>query len=116
MFHKDACHVLDLDALCAPHIRFFAATLGDQTVGTGAIALFAGYAEVKSMFTDPAARGQGVADAVLETLIAAAAADGRPILRLETGVGLDAAHRLYQRHGFRLCPPFGSYKPHGESL
>ena len=55
MFSADECHFLDLDALCAPNIRFFAATDGDKTVGTGAIAIKDGYAEVKSMFTAPEA-------------------------------------------------------------
>lgn len=116
MFAKGECHFLDIDALCAAHIRFFAATEGDHTLGTGAIALRDGYAEVKSMFTAPEARGHGVADAILQTLIAAAKSEGHPHLKLETGIGLDAAHRLYARHGFVPCGPFGGYVASPASL
>ncbi|SFI91968.1 GNAT family N-acetyltransferase [Jannaschia pohangensis] len=116
MFTPDECHFLDIDRLCAPHIRFFAATEGDRTLGIGAIALHDDYAEVKSMFTDPAARGRGVADAIVQTLIRAAAAEGRVAMKLETGTGLDAAHRLYARHGFTPCGPFGAYVESPASL
>jgi putative acetyltransferase len=116
MFPAEANHFLGFEALTAPDIRFVAATEGEATLGTGALALRDGYAEVKSMFTAPEARGRGVADAILRHLIALARTEGRPILRLETGVGLDAAHRLYTRHGFRPCGPFGDYTAAPESL
>ncbi len=116
MFSAKENHFLDHAALCAPHIRFVAATDGDMTLGTGAIALRDGYAEVKSMFTAPEARGRGVADAILRHLIALAVLEGCPLLRLETGRGLDAAHRLYARHGFTPCGPFGDYEDNGASL
>ncbi|WP_371154912.1 GNAT family N-acetyltransferase [Jannaschia sp. 2305UL9-9] len=116
MFAEEDNHFLDIDALCAPDIRFFAATEGEAVLGTGAIALRDGYSEVKSMFTAPAARGLGVADAVLTCLIDTSKAEGRPLLRLETGPGLDAAHRLYVRHGFVPCGPFGAYRSGPGSL
>ncbi|MEM7642554.1 MAG: GNAT family N-acetyltransferase [Pseudomonadota bacterium] len=116
MFQPGECHYLDLDALTEPHICFVAAEAEGAVLGTGAIALRDGYAEVKSMFTAPEARGRGVADAILRHLIDLAEAEGRPILRLETGMGLDAAHRLYARHGFVPCGPFGSYKAIPASL
>ena len=107
---------LDVAALAAPEIRFLWARRGAEILGTGALALRADHAEVKSMFTAPAARGQGVGDAVLRALIDLAAAEGVPRLRLETGRGLDAACRLYERHGFRPRGPFGSYRANGSSL
>ncbi|MEM8848984.1 MAG: GNAT family N-acetyltransferase [Pseudomonadota bacterium] len=116
MFQPGECHYLDLDALAKPHIRFVAAEADGAVVGTGAIKLHDGYAEVKSMFTAVDARGRGVADAILRHLIGLAEAEGRPILRLETGVGLDAAHRLYIRHGFVPCAPFGGYRKIPASL
>lgn len=109
LFPADACHYLDLDALCAPNIRFFAATDGDMVLGTGALAIMDGYGEVKSMFTAQAGRGKGVAAAVLRMVEDTAREEDLPLLRLETGTGLDAAHRLYGRFGFEVCGPFGSY-------
>ncbi|MEM9795035.1 MAG: GNAT family N-acetyltransferase [Pseudomonadota bacterium] len=116
MFPPGACHFLDLDALCGPDIRFVTARDGRDVLGTGAIALREDYAEVKSMFTAPEARGRGVADAILRHLIELAAQEGRPRLMLETGTGLDAAHRLYARHGFVPCDPFGGYDAAETSL
>jgi len=109
LFPADACHYLDLDALCAPHIRFFAAREGDVMLGTGALAVMDGYGEVKSMFTDESGRGKGVAAAVLRIVEDTARDEGLSLLRLETGTGLDAAHRLYARFGFKVCGPFGAY-------
>ena len=110
MFPSDACHYLDLDALCADNIQFFVARDGDAVLGTGALAVMDGYGEVKSMFTDVAGRGKGVAAAVLRMVEDTALKEGLPLLRLETGTGLDAAHRLYDRFGFVRRGPFGSYE------
>lgn len=100
---------LDLEALRAADIRFFAAFEGGTCLGTGALALREGYGEIKSMFVAETARGRGVADALLRRLEAEARAQGLAALKLETGTGLDAAHRLYTRHGFVRCGPFGAY-------
>ena len=116
MFPAGACHYLDLDALCADHIRFFAAREGSDVLGTGALAVMEGYGEVKSMFTAPAGRGKGIAAAILRMIEDTARDEGLPLLRLETGTGLDAAHRLYQRHGFTWCGPFGDYPESPYSL
>jgi putative acetyltransferase len=116
LFLPEDNNFLDIEALCAPDIRFLAATGDDRVLGTGAVALRDGYAEVKSMFTAPEARGRGVADAILRALIDIATTEGRPLLRLETGRGLDAAHRLYARHGFVPRGPFGTYAANCTSL
>jgi len=100
---------LDTAALCAPDIRFFAAFDGETCLGTGALLLRDGYGEVKSMFVAEAARGRGVADVILRRIETEARAQGLTSLKLETGKGLDAAYRLYARHGFTRCGPFGSY-------
>ena len=68
------------------------------------------------MFTASNARGQGVADAILRHLIYLAVSEGSPRLRQETGTGLDIAHRVYRRHGFVTCGPFGSYRANAHSL
>jgi putative acetyltransferase len=67
--------------------------------------------EIKSMRTDPAARGRGVAQAILDRIVTTARAAGMTRLVLETGTGpmFDAAHRLYARNGFVPCPAFGDY-------
>jgi putative acetyltransferase len=102
-------HGLALEQLFAPHLRFFIARSGGRAVGCGGVALLAGYAEVKRMYTRPAARGQGVAKAVLARLEDEARGSGFPLLRLETGIHQPEAVGLYQRMGFRPCLPFGAY-------
>jgi putative acetyltransferase len=42
-------HGLSIEQVFEPNVRFFAARIGDEAVGCGAVALFDGYAEVKRM-------------------------------------------------------------------
>lgn len=102
-------HGLSLDAIFQPGLRFFLARRS-MAVGCGGIALLDGYAEVKRMFVRQAERGQGVARAILARLEAEAAAAGRPLMRLESGVQQPAALRLYERAGYRRCDAFGAYR------
>ena len=110
-------HGLPLEAIFQPHVRFFIATLdgapvgcGDGApVGCGGVALFVGFAEVKRMYVRPAARGQGIAQAILARLEAETSAANLPVLRLETGDKQTDALRLYRGYGFTDCAPFGDY-------
>lgn len=104
---------LSVDGLAAPHIDFWIAEDG-APLGCVALARFGDYGEVKSLFVDPAARGRGVAEALMRGLEERAREAGLAWLRLETGDTLDAAHRLYARLGFSSCGPFGDYRegPH----
>ena len=79
-------------------------------VGCGALrALGDGAAEVKRMFVAPAARGRGVARAVLAALEDAARDRGWTTLRLETGPRQPEALGLYLSAGYRPIPAFGGY-------
>ena len=102
-------YYLSIDALCAPDIAFFVATLDGRASGCAALKAFDGYGELKSMFVDPATRGAGVGTALMVALETEAVERGLGIIRLETGDTLDAAHRLYARHGYAICGPFGDY-------
>lgn len=102
-------HGLNLDAIFQPHIRFFVATLDGTALGCAGVALFPDYAEVKRMYVRSAARGQGVAQALLARIAATAHDAGLALLRLETGTEQHAAMRLYQHAGFVRCPAFGDY-------
>jgi putative acetyltransferase len=68
------------------------------------------------MFVDPEARGQGIADAILRALEDHARSLNLPELKLETGNALHAAHRLYARHSFETCGPFGDYIQNATSI
>ena len=102
-------HFLDVDALAAPRIAFMIAEADGRALGCAALARMDGYAEIKSMYVDPAARGAGVGAALMDALEALARREGIAWLRLETGDTLLAAQRLYARHGFAPTAPFGGY-------
>jgi len=102
-------HGLSLAQLFEPHVRFFVARLNGAAVACGGVALFDDYAEVKRMYTRPAARGRGLAKAVLRRLEDEARASGKTVLRLETGYFQPEAVGLYRGAGFNSCGPFGHY-------
>jgi putative acetyltransferase len=102
-------HGLSIAALFEPHVRFFVARLDGVAAGCGGVALFDDYAEVKRMYTRPAARGRGLAKAVLRRIEEEARAAGKPVLRLETGPYQREAIGLYQSSGFARRGPFDHY-------
>lgn len=109
LFDPEDNHFLSVDALGARGVHFFQARRGTAILGVGALAEKDGYGELKSIFVDEGARGSGIADALMRQLEDQARRLGLPLLRLETGSLLHAAHRLYARHGFTACEPFGDY-------
>ncbi|NHC46869.1 GNAT family N-acetyltransferase [Motilibacter aurantiacus] len=68
-----------------------------------------GSAEIKRMYVEPAARGTGVAVAVLRALENRARAAGVGRLLLETGTAQPDAIRFYEREGYQRIEPFGAY-------
>ncbi|ALI55507.1 GNAT family N-acetyltransferase [Celeribacter marinus] len=109
-------HALPTDALAADDVRFFIAREGDVVLGVGAFKIYSTYGEVKSMFTSPDGRGKGIAAALMRAVEDTARAEGLSALKLETGDELDAACRLYERHGFTRCGAFGDYENNGVSV
>jgi GNAT superfamily N-acetyltransferase len=73
-------------------------------------------AEVKRMYVVPAARGTGVATAVLRALEQAAVDRGWTTVRLETGTGQPDAIRFYEREGYVAIPLYGDYVGSAVSL
>ena len=108
----ESIHALDHAQLLAEHVSFFTAWDGEQLLGCGALKeLAADAGEIKTMRTSRGARGQGVGAAVLGYLLDEARRRGYRRVSLETGTQeyFAAAHRLYARHGFVECAPFGDY-------
>jgi putative acetyltransferase len=109
LFPPEENFYLSIDDLVADEIHFYTGRIGDRIMGTGALRVYDTYGEIKSMFVDPAARGKGVADAILRQIEDQARILHLPMLKLETGKILHAAQKLYARHGFTPCGPFGDY-------
>ncbi|MFF5171590.1 GNAT family N-acetyltransferase [Micromonospora sp. NPDC000089] len=68
-----------------------------------------GSAEIKRMYVVPAARGTGVATAILRGLEDAARSAGVTRLLLETGTAQPDAMRFYEREGYHRIDNFGPY-------
>lgn len=108
----ESVHALDHSALSHESITFWTAREDSVLLGCGALkALSDARAEIKSMRTTASARGRGVATLMLEHIVAEAGSRGFDKVSLETGTEdyFAPARRLYQRHGFTECPPFGEY-------
>ncbi len=124
LYPPEANHILGVQELLAPEIRFLVARRGGRAVGTGAARVMAGepatdgqrYGEIKRMYVDPAERGQRIGEQVLAVLERELAAEGVPLALLETGAEQVAAVRLYERLGYRPRAAFGGYPDNGLSV
>ena len=108
----ESVHALDLDALRKPDVTFWTAWSGTELLACGALKeLNPREGELKTMRTAAAARGKGVGARLLTHLLDEAVARGYERVSLETGTQpyFAAARRLYARHGFVECGPFGGY-------
>jgi putative acetyltransferase len=109
----ESVHALDVERLRVPEITFVTARTADGALfGCGALKQHdATLGELKSMRTTAAARGRGVAAAILGYLLDVARDRGLERVSLETGSEdyFAPARRLYARHGFVPCGPFAGY-------
>lgn len=100
-----------------PEGVFVLARLDGEPVGCGGISRFdSSTGEIRRMYVSPAARGQGVAQALLAELLSGARALGYGRVRLETGNAQLPAIRLYERAGFEQIPCWGPYATDERSL
>lgn len=109
---RGSAHALDISALQAPDIYFWAAWEDDELLAIGALRrLGPALGEVKSMHTTHSARRRGAGSAMLRHIIEAAKAMGMSRLALETGAWdyFIPARAFYRHHGFVECQPFGDY-------
>jgi putative acetyltransferase len=110
LYPAESNHMLDVETLRQPDIRFLIVERGGTAVGCGAIRIADSYGELKRMWVDPALRGRRLGVRILEALIAEAGRLNLPALRLETGISQPEALGLYARFGFVNILPFGEYK------
>ncbi len=116
LFSEEDNHFLSIDELCVPSVKFFVAKEGATSLGCVALANKGAYAEIKSMFVHPDARGKGVAHKLMQAIETEAQAQGIAEVKLETGDTLHQAHGLYRAHGYQDCGPFGEYEDSPASL
>lgn len=110
LYPPESHHGIDLPALMRPNVLFAVAREATgEALGCGAVVLEPGYAELKRMYVTPEARGRGIGKRLLMFLEEQARSRGWRRLRLETGVRQAEALGMYERAGYVLCAPFGSY-------
>jgi putative acetyltransferase len=105
-----------IESLLADGGHVFVARAEGRAVGCCALFLSGEFAELKKVYVAPDARRQGAADHLVAHVEAFAKGAGFEQLKLETGVTLSAAYRLYLRRGFTRCDAFGSHVKSSESL
>jgi putative acetyltransferase len=64
--------------------------------------------EMKRLYVQPDARGHGIGQRLVDTVLAAATAAGYTHLCLDTLPSMHEAQRMYRRLGFQECAPAGA--------
>ena len=116
---KDSCHVLDIDGLKDPTIKFWSLWDKNNLMGSGALKfLDKEHGEFKSIRVSDKFRNQGYGYKVINHLINEAKKLNIKRLSLETGAGdfFLIARKLFQKCGFDTCEPFSNYKSNIHSV
>lgn len=97
----DAALLTEIDSVLAAPNALYVAIADGSTLATAALKhLGGGVGEVKRMYVDRAARGNGIGRTLLSALVDDAVAAGLELLRLETARWMIEAHGLYESFGF----------------
>jgi putative acetyltransferase len=105
-------HLLDIETLAQPDIRFFVARREGEALGCVALRVDpAGYGEVKRLYVPPRARGLALGRRLLAAIEEQARRERLTSLRLETGIHQPEALGLFCAAGFVEIAPFASYSP-----
>ena len=112
LYPAESNHLLDIEGLARPDVRFFVARRDGEALGCIALLVDrAGWGEVKRLYVSPRARGLGLGRRLLSALEAQALEERLPLLRLETGIHQPEALGLFRAAGFREISAFGAYAP-----
>jgi GNAT superfamily N-acetyltransferase len=102
---------VDPEEFLPPAGAFRLAWLDGRAVGCGGVRVIEpGLAEIKRMYVEPAARGRGIARALLAELEAEAVRLGCARVQLETGTMQPEAIALYESVGYEPIPSYGIHK------
>ena len=106
-------HVLDIDGLKDPSIKFWSLWEGKKLIGCGALKfLEKEHGEFKSIRVADEFRKKGIGERIINHLIEEAKKLKISKLSIETGAGefFLPARNLFSKFGFKSCPPFAHYK------
>ena len=116
---EGSTHVLDILGLKVPSIKFWSLWEEKQLMGCGALKfLEKNHGEFKSIRVHDNFRGKGNGIKVISYLIEEAKKLKIKRLSIETGAGdfFIPARKLFDKSGFKPCPPFAHYKKDVNSL
>ena len=116
LYPAESNHLLDIETLRQPEMRFFSALVGEDVMGCGGCWLHGDYAEIKRVYVSPRARGLGLAKKLMQRIEDEARGCGKTIARLETGIHQPEAIGLYRALGYADRGPFGGYGPDPNSV
>ena len=112
LYPPESNHLLDVETLAQPDVRFLVARLDGEIMGCVALRVdAAGSGEVKRLYVPPRARGLGIGRHLMAALETQARAEGLTLLRLETGIHQPEALGLFRAFGFREITAFPPYAP-----
>ena len=106
-------HVLDIDGLKDPSIKFWSLWENNELIGCGALKfLEKNHGEFKSIRVADQYRKKGIGERIINHLIEEAKKLKISKLSIETGAGdfFLPARNLFSKFGFKTCPPFAHYK------
>ena len=106
-------HVLDIDGLKDPTIKFWSLWEESALIGCGALKfLDKDHGEFKSIRIHDDFRGKGNGTKIINHLIEEAKKLNINRLSIETGAGkfFKSARKLFKKCNFELCEPFAHYK------
>ena len=106
-------HVLDIDGLKDPSIKFWSLWENNNLVGCGALKfLEKNHGEFKSIRVADEFKKKGIGERIINHLIGEAKKLKISKLSIETGAGkfFLPARNLFSKFGFKKCPPFAHYK------
>jgi putative acetyltransferase len=110
LYPAENVYALDVASLLQPNVLFAVARdSAGAALGCGAVVVTPAYGEIKRMYVRPAARGQGLARRLIDTLEEKAAQHGCRTFMLETGPTQPEALALYERMGYKHRGAFGDY-------
>ena len=111
-------HVLDIDGLKNPSIKFWSLWENEKLMGCGALKfLNENHGEFKSIRVADQYRRKGYGKKIISHLIAEAKELKIKKISIETGSGefFKSARRLFKNFGFEKCEPFSHYKTDANS-
>ncbi|MGH6922912.1 MAG: GNAT family N-acetyltransferase [Propylenella sp.] len=109
LYPPEARFAIPADAHVSEGVLFFIARENGVPIGCGALKRYERYAEMKSVFLLPPARGRRLGQEIIRALEQAARELGYDDIRLETGRLSPWAIKTYERAGYSRCSRFGDY-------